>query len=413
MRSWRTATLQFLLALVLSLALWTYVSFTLNPSRQGNFEVAVSITPPPEILVVVDPNTGQPLDLQVRTRLQVSGPEADLDLWSDDSFRATVDLSGLEAGTHDVPITVEGPPSARVRNLEPAQLSVRLEPEQRRTVAVEPVTSGSVPFLFQADTPRISVQEATVTGPAALVAQVARIIVPISLQGRTADFSEQQQLVPVDQANNPVEGVDVEPNTANASVAVTPRVEVQRVQVVPQTTGQLATGYRFDLDWNPKFVNLFAAIPITGTLYTEPIDLTGKTESFTQTVELDNVDQSVQLLTQEPITVDVTIAPVTQPYNLIIFVPITGVNEAPNVDAAIDPPGLSITVNGTAEQFQQLQTTTVQGTVDVAGLPPGRYDRPVTVNLPAGLQIVGDQPRVSVTVTELAPSPQPTATPGG
>lgn len=407
MRSWRTSILQFLLALVLSLALWTYVSFSLNPSRQDSVEVAITLAPPANNLLVVDPVTGKPITLQPTAQVQFTGPEADLSRWQPENFRATADLSALPAGTYDVPIAVDGPSNARIRSITPPTISVQLEPQVRRSFTVEPRSQGSVPFLFEAADPTFSVQTANVIGPERLVARVARVVVDVDLRGRTESINETRALVAVDQTGVTVDGVTVTPGNANVAVTVTPRVERQRVPVAPQTTGQLPTGYRFNLDWNPKSVEVIATIPITGTLYTERIDLTGKTDTFTQTVQLEGIDQSINVLTDEPITVEVTITPVTQPYNLSFFVPITVVNEAPSVDAVATPPGLTVTVNGTTSQFQQLATTTVQGTVDVSNLAPGTYQRPVTINLPVGLQIVGDPPVVSVTVTAASPPPQP------
>ena len=62
MKRLRTSGLQFLLALLLSLALWTFVSFTQNPSIARAVDVEVDVVGPSTGLVVVDPATGFPLE---------------------------------------------------------------------------------------------------------------------------------------------------------------------------------------------------------------------------------------------------------------------------------------------------------------------------------------------------------------
>lgn len=411
MRRLRTSGLQFLLALLLSLALWTFVSFSTNPTVTKRVAVPVAVSNPSDGLMIVDPATGEPQQPTVTATVQVTGPQSDLTNISTASFTATADLSTLNAGLHPVPITVRGPRTVRIRATNPAQINIRLAPRASRSFPVGSDVRSKPPFLFADKPPVIGAQQAIVAGPQDLVTQVARVVVPLELGGRTANYTDNLPLVAEDQTGKPITGVTIDPATTSVSVVIAPRVDIQRVAVEPRFTGQQAPGYVVgDVNWDPKYVDVIAPIQITGTLRTEPIDLTNRTESFTQTVKLlDTGDQDITRLFTDTITVSVPIVPFRLPSTVELFLAVAPLNKAPDLQASVDPLGLSITVSGTARDLQQLNSTPPRATVDVGGRGPGTYTLPVTIELPPGLRLIGPIPQVSVTLT---PNPPP-ASPGG
>lgn len=409
MRRLGTFGLQFLLALVLALALWTFVSFSLNPSMQDTFSVPVRLVPASDSLVMVNPNTGLPINPVITATVEVSGPRSEVNQVGAGNFSATADVSGFGLGVHDVPIAVTGPRNVRIRSYTPRQLTISLAQRDQRELAVSVAPSGQLPFLFQSQPPTTSVARVVASGPSELMTRVDTVNAPIELQGRTTSFSEQTRLVAVDKQGKPVPGITLEPSQTTVAVSIEPRVEVQRVGVLPQIIGQPGAGYRSDrIDWNPKYVDVIAQVQITGTLKTEPIDLTGRTEGFTTTVDLIDYGSTITLLTTGPITVTIPIVPFELPYNSSLFVPVTEVNLGANLQATVQPTGLNVTIAGTTQQFSQLAGTTLQAVVDLNGRGPGTYTLVPRVDLPDGLTLVGDLPTVSVTI---APTAVPSATP--
>lgn len=410
-REWlRSAGLQFLLSLVLSLALWTFVSFSVNPTARLELSVPVVVGEPPAGLILVDPATGEPVQPERRVTVLVVGPQLDLNQLTAEDFRATLDLSQLSAGLHSVPVHVEGPRGVRIRQVEPASIQVRLAPLASRTLPVAPLPRNNPPFLYQARAITVTAKEAVASGPSDLMQRVARIVAPVDLNGRTSSFTEEVALVAVDGDDQPVPGITLTPARARVSVQIVPRVDRQRVAVAPRIINQPAPGYvAEDVDWNPRFVDVISPLPLSGPIETEPIDLTGRTESFTTTVKLVNPDPATTQLLTDTVTVSIPIRPFRIPTEVPWFVAVTPVNVAPTVQATVQPPGLTLTISGTADQLQQLVTNSPQATVDVAGLGPGSYTLPVTIELPPGLRLVGAPPQVTVTITPVA---TPTATPG-
>jgi YbbR domain-containing protein len=249
-----------------------------------------------------------------------------------------------------------------------------------------------------------------------LMARVNRVIAPIELQGRTTSFSPDIQLLAVDENGEPVPGIKLTPDHVKANVQIESRVEVQRASVLPRFTGQPAPGYTTErIDWTPKFVEIIASQAITVPLETEPIDLTGRTESFTQTVRVINPEGVRARLLNERVTVSVPVVPFQIPSNVPLFVPVSPTKLGPDLQVTAEPPSLTITVSGTFDQLSQLATATVQATVDLSGLGPGTYQLPAEIQLPPGLLIGGEPPQVTVTITPKSPgegTPAPT-TEGG
>lgn len=416
MRRLRTSGLQFLLALMLSLALWTYVSFTQNPTEQRTFEVPVNITRPQPGLLIVDPASGEPLEPEIVTNVQVTAPQIDLRELATTNFTATADLSPYDEGLHSVPIRVRGPSSVRQRSLNPATVQVRLELEESRTLTITTQLNNQLPFLFELTDTSIATNQVVASGPQNLMAQVEQVVAPIELQGQTRSFTRDVGLVALNEDGEPVAGIKLAPDHVKINVQIQTRTETQRASVLPKFEGQPAPGYTTErIDWDPKFVQIFASEAITVPLETEPIDLTGRTESFSQTVRIVRPEGLQAPLLTDEITVSVPIVPFEIPSNVPLFVPVSPKNLGPDLQVTADPPSLTITVSGTFEQLRRLANATVQATVDLNGLGPGTYPIQAVVQLPPGLQIVGDPPQVTVTITTKPPgsgSPAPT-TEGG
>jgi YbbR domain-containing protein len=401
----RTVSLQFLLALVLSLALWTFVSFSANPTIQQMLSVPVSFTPPPDNLIIVDPATGEPITPQIIASLDVVGPQREFDEEPAARFRALVDLTGLNAGLHALPVQVSGPRPLRVRRVEPSTVSVRLTREVTRTLDVELIQRNEPPFLYRVEDITAAAQQAVASGPEELMARVTHVIVPIDLSGRTTGFTEEVALVAVDSEERPVPGITLTPTRTNVSAVIAARVDTQRVPVAPRIINSPAPGYvPEDPDWSPRYVDVVSPARLEAAIETEPIDLSGRTESFTQTVRLINPDPSITRLLTDTVTVSVPIVPFQLPATVPWFVVVTPVNARPETPPQVQPSGLTITISGTSDQLRQLVTTSPQATVDVAGLGPGTYTLPVNVDLPPGLRLVGERPEVTVVIP---PEPQP------
>ena len=405
---------QFVLGLVLALTLWTYVSFTTNPNSTRVITTPVRVVGLQPGLTIVNTGTGIPESKEISTTLTISGPQDNIDDLTSAAFQVSLDLDTAGPGVADVPITVDAPDFVRVRSKMPSQVTLPLARELTATVPITIDVQGQAPFSVDVGELTQGAQEAVVRGPEDLVQRVVAAKAEVNLQGQTVDVETTLVLQPVDAAGDPVEGVTVEPERVAVRVPIVAQFDdVQQVSVVPALDGQPAPGYAVGaINWNPKIVQVIASGIVTGTVSTEKIDLTGRSSGITTTVGLQGLPNVITRPENLEVMVSVEIVPIAVPSQLPLLVPVSPINLGEGLPTpAARPPSVQITLAGPFEQLSQLANTpgVVTATVDLQGLGPGTYNRPVRVQVPPGLQIVSPgTPVVSVTID---PPPTPTLQP--
>ncbi|MBA3947357.1 MAG: hypothetical protein H0X37_22715 [Herpetosiphonaceae bacterium] len=413
MRQMRGRGIQALIALLLALGLWSYVSFSTNPTTELDTSAPVTVTNVPTGLALVDPLTAAPTLPTSQVTFHVSGPQDIVKAFPPPVFRAHLDLKGLPPGVHDVPVRLDAdsPLDVQTSNLQPSSLKIRLEALATHNVHVVVKKQGQVPFVFDSGQIKQNVQTATVNGPASLVQQVVSAQALIPLQNQTSDINTQVDLEPVDRTGVVVIGVTLTPPTIGVQIPVTPKVQPQQAAVVPTIVGSLPPGYVYGLEWEPRLVTVLAANGITGTLETEPITITGLTSSITRTVQL---AAKQNMITDPPnlaITVRLSINPIGVQQQLILALPIAPINIGEDLDVLASPLTISVTLAGPFQQLAQLTLKQLPATVDLRSRGPGTYHLPVDITVPAGLvRVAPTKPEVTVILTP-RPTPIPTPAP--
>ena len=177
-----------------------------------------------------------------------------------------------------------------------------------------------------------------------------------------------------------VEVVRVIPSTISLTLDLLGKSSV--VPVVPVVTGKPAPGF---------VVGRIAAVPaevaVVGPVsrlreltevITEPIDVTQVSLSLESTVTLGVVDQNLRL--EKPQTAEVKIEIIPSPVERVLTeLPIQAVNMTAGLSLTITPPTAVVTAYGPLEQIREIDESTVQISVDLAGLGTGRYNLPVEV----------------------------------
>lgn len=430
MRWLRDMGLQFLIALFLSLVLWTFVTFTTNPDTTATYNnipvEAVGLSPG---LVIVNeegiPRPDPENLAQVQATLETDrNTLASAELSATD-LQGTVDLEGLGPGDHTVDINVDPDRSnIRLSSVSPEELTVRLEEFITMTVPISIELEGDLPFSYERDEPEVRasnqlIDQVQVSGPRSQVSRVDYAGVTISIDQLRATYVSNLQLEPRDTNDEAVEGVELAPRQVRVRIDIRPAVGVKRVPVLGQVEGTPAPGYVVTaVQSTPALIDLVGSSRLLDRIdhiETEPVNVSGATSIITQEVGLELRGAQPQADQPERVTVEVQIAPVDQQFEVQIPVPVQVVGAGDALLATIEPLVVEVPLQGSANAFQQLSDDTMIATVDIGGLGPGTYALTPQLALPDRLELAGDIPAVTVTL-RVAPSPtvalpSPTATP--
>jgi YbbR domain-containing protein len=405
----RAALTRLLIALVMSAALWLYVTDQENPvivsqpySLQVKFvNVPKGLTPagqtPPVVTVYA-----HGLKDAVNGPQQIS-PVADLSAVSPNSREATV------------PITIQGGRSGVSYTSVPASVTVRLEPYVSKTVQVvfnDQAILSILPATLQLLGEDISPKVLTVTGPADLVnrvnsASVAPVTTSIAPPSPTTTmFQYPITSFPVlldRQSRQIAQATSLLPASTRVTVTLQIGVtlQIKTLAVAPIVPFSPPEGYQLDgLQVSPSTVTVLGPPDVVGTLKaisTKEILLLNVTKSMTITTSLDlqalgsgvslydaakhAVISSGQGAAASSVQVHVSISEQqvtdTLPAKVVVD------NVKPGLRALTDIQWLGVYVKGAYVDIKNLGSLTAH--VNAAGLVQGTYNLKPKVKLPPSL----------------------------
>ncbi|MBX5493639.1 MAG: hypothetical protein IRZ14_21020, partial [Chloroflexi bacterium] len=405
-----------LLAIAFSLAIWVQVQAEQNPERMTTLRLPVEPRNVPPGLVITNQAEWNPVEVRVSAPRDAMGEVHESD------FRAFVDLSravrtedpaGEEFEVQVVPLNNRDP-RLRISEPNPRRIRVRLEEVISRSVPVRARTEGSPPFGYRAGRPEISPPSVSVTGPASYVNRVEAAEVEVRLDAATADIDQQLpvQLVSAqgERLNPSTAQTQVQPPLVRVTLPVTQQLGYKEVGVRPRLRGSVPPGY-----WVQSVAIDPPAVPLVGdpaalanitAVETDPIDLNGRTGTFSQPVNL-QVPAGLTLGRADQVTLTVQVVPLALTQTLRL--PVTLANVEEGLYNVADVPLVTITASGPANQG--LNPAEVRAQSDASGLGPGMHVLPVEVQLPAGFTLESVRPSTVTIILQAVGAPSPTPTP--
>ncbi len=370
----------FTASMALAFFVWVFATLQSNPIQERVFRaVSIQVIHNPNLIV-----TEQSRDTATVT---VRAPESVINQLAPDDISVVADVSAEGPGTFRVNLVPEVSRRASV-DTSPRQITVTLEELREQLVPVRVSVTQEPPRGFEIiGTPTASVRQVLVSGPLSRVQQVTAAAVLLNLSEQRAALEGSYPLIPVDAANQPVANVTIEPNTADVTVEIGLRPGTRELRVVPNFLDEtLPDGYALTgIVYNPQYVlvsgpqEVLDSIP--GTLSTEQIDLTGKTESFQVEIAVRVPYEDVFVVGSSLITVEVGITALSTSRQFDnIPVRITGL--ADTLNAVLAPEDVTIILTGPRVELDTLTPEDLDVVVNLSGLGPGMHRvRPVVAVL--------------------------------
>lgn len=391
---WRNLS-TFLLAFALAFAVWISAVVAADPNEERDF-------PAPLALEVrgLDPGLILIGNLPTEVQVRLSAPGS---LWEQltsesSSVAAYIDLSDLPDGEHVVPVLIESSlRPIRVVLVSPAELSIALEPRAVKELPVVARVVGEPALGFQVDEVSFSPDQATVTGPTSLVAEVAELQAVLDVSATRESIVTTVDIQAVDASGAVLSGLSIEPAQANMSLSVLQAGGYRDVAVKVETIGQPASGFRVtDISVSPPVVTLFSTDPeivasLPGFVSTQPLDLTSLNENLQTRLALALPAGVIIVGEEQNVEVQIGIAPIETSVLLNLNVEVIGL--ANGYKAELSPQSVSVVLSGPLSVLQSLGTDDVRLFVDVSGLPVGTHLlEPQAEILPEGVQLLSITP---------------------
>jgi YbbR domain-containing protein len=375
-----------LLAFALAVAVWISAVTAADPNEERVFPRQIAV----EIL-------GQGTDLVLTTEniagitLTLSAPRSIWDRLTTEqvTVRAVVDLAGLGAGTHTVPVQVQvGIRPVQIIASAPRTLRLTLEKLTSKVVPVHILSRGDLAVGFQADAALPGLREITVTGPESAVNRVSEAQAVLDISQAQETISRILPLQVVDANQQGISGVTLSPDRVTVSQAISQRGGFRNVVVKVIPTGIIATGYRLtNITVSPPAVTVSSTDPklvndLPGFIETQPLNLNGVKEDFDMRLAL-NLPKGVSVVGETSVLVQVGVATIEGSIT-ISFNRVEVANLAEGLAGKVSPETVDIILSGPLPILDTLRPENIRVFVDMKDTKSGTYQRTPKVELTTG-----------------------------
>ena len=402
----RSHLLRLLTAFLLALVTWGWVMQATDPiERETYAEMDIAVPTISDDLVIV---TTMP-----RARVLIEGPSSQLEDINRSMLAVRIDTSTVTApGEYSLPLIVDGPAdtSARIRT-EPETVRVQVDAVATKVMPlqIEQPEDESTTNVVNTVTP--SVSQVTVTGPSSAVDRVDAVILPLSIGNESGSFSTTLTPYAVDAQNQVVTEVTILPDQVMTQVDLQSRGKL--VSVIADVQGDAADAY---------VVQRIAVLPtsitvegpeeaLAGLLFvnTEPVDITGASQSISQRVDVVGLPEGVRVVDPADGMVEVRVAIQDSSATLqtLSSLPIAPINVPEGYTVALEPDTVDVTLQGSSSVLSEMTADDITVVVDVNNLTTGTYELTPAVALPDnGVTNSGiTPPTIQVTVTPSTATP--------
>ncbi len=357
-----------LLAFLLSLSLWVYVTVQDNPVIEGRFEVPIDYMNLPDNLALSDKAD--------TVRVRVAAPTNVMNTLASSDINAYADLSAAGEGQYTAPLRFQLPDNVELVSADSTevvlvinQLATRQKPVTVRYVSSEPAEG------YLALEASLAPNQVVLSGSEDRLNQVEEVFITVDITDMSSNFRANLPVNVVDASGNSLLGF-VTPQPALVDVLV-PVVTEQPSKVVPVSvtlSGAPAEGYvisRIVVD--APVATIFGAQSALDTVdyaYTSAVNIADAKGNVTQEVTLLNAN-GLSFDREQVYRVVVTIEP--EAVRTVDDVAITIVNQQPALNYQLAELTCSVTVRGPASVVGSLDAADIEARVDVDGLGAGEH----------------------------------------
>lgn len=377
-----------MLAVLLGAALWVFVTDTENPTVIDLFRAPIPVQ-----AVNVGENLAVANHL-ASVDIRIAAPRDRWDRLSVGSFRATVDLKGLDAREQQVRVQVE-PTTSGVRVVEviPRSITVNLEDFVEKSIPVIARLVGTLPIGYELGAAKPAASSVKVSGPHSLVELVKEVVADVNITGLTVDVDPAVSLVARGAGGGEIRGVRIAPESVRVNVQVIQRTLFRTLPLTVRVTGEPAVGYRLaNVTISPAAVQVqgsIQALQQLDSLTLPPVDVSGLRSDVSRPLRI-ALPPGVSTTGEPQATVSVAITAITGSARFSVA-PVLE-NTPAGRQAAVDQPAVVVVVQGPIPKLDALTPADIRVTLDLRGLGDGTSNVVPRIRVPDGLTVLSVQP---------------------
>lgn len=338
-------------------------------------------------------------------RIEYMAPDDVAAQISNDSFRASVDLSSVQprigATTVEVPVDVfPVDPRVRIVGHEPTGVVIRVDEVVSRVMPVQ-ADHGPLPEGIEMGPVAVEPSGVTISGASSRLQNVRSVEGRFVVDASGIDIDQDVAVEAFDEVGAVVPGVDIDPASVRVQADVARQLAYATLPVVPELTGEPERGVRVDnVSVLPGTVTVSGENPAIRQLEfisTEPVDITGQSVELVTEARL-VLPEDVASAGNEVVTVVVTLTPSLGSRAFEVGTALVGAQ--PAYSYRVEEAAVSVIISGPLEQLDELAIEDLIAEVPVAELAVGDNDVMPIVQPPRGTSVVRLTPEtVRVTVT--------------
>ncbi|MFO7944744.1 MAG: CdaR family protein [Anaerolineales bacterium] len=366
-RNWSTLLLSFLFALVV----WGSAVVSANPNQENDLSIPLEVVEQPANTVIVEP-------IPEEVTITVFAPQSVIEQIRDEQILVgRADLSGLEAGTYNIPVSIEVPDELRpirILDKDPERIQITLDNLVRREVPIATEIKGKPAVGYKVGPVNWSDEMVSVSGRETQVQKVDTVKAELDISNADETINKEIPLVPYDNEGKQVAEIDLEPTSVEVEQQIVLQGGYRNVAVNVVTQGKAAEGYLFtSITPNPPTVMIFSENPqlveeLPGYVNTEPLDLTGVDDYMETILELD-LPEGVTVVGDPTVLVQVNVTTIKT--NMTITREVEVIGLLPGFKAEVSPPIVDIGIYGPVPTLDNLTQRDVRVIVDLSDLEEG------------------------------------------
>jgi YbbR domain-containing protein len=337
-------------------------------------------------------------------RIEFRAPQEVADQLTNDSFRASIDLSAVEPRAGAAPVTVPVDvfpvdPRVRVVSYSPPGVAVRLDlvVSRVRPVVIDP---GPIPEGIELGPIIADPNQVTIRGASSRVQNVRTIEARFVVDASGINIDQDVTLEAFDELGALVPGVAIDPPSVRVRADVARQLAYATVPVVAELSGEPAYGKRVDdVSVVPATVTVSgesATVRQLESVTTAPVDISGQEVELTTQVPL-ALPEEVSSRSGSEVTVVVTLTDATASRSFEVGTALVGTQ--PGYSYRLDEPSVVIVLAGPVTLLDEVDLSALVVEVPVNDLTVGDNDVVPVVRPPRGLivaRIVPETVRVTV-----------------